>query len=120
MSVTTPDVQPGDVARRPFRVSRVGVVFLGVIVVPVALGAILNSYGALTDSGAVRMAFATVAGQTIAILSAVAIVVITLLRRLGAAQIALVVVVAAVITVSAISIMSSASDVLLTRIYLVR
>lgn len=45
---------------------------LGVIVMPLALSAALNSYGPLTEDGAIRMAFATVAGQTIAILSVIA------------------------------------------------
>ena len=103
------------VVRRPRRVSRWAVFVVGVIVIPLVLNVSLNSYGALTVDGAVRMAFATVAGQTIAILSAIAIVVLTV-KRYAIPSVIATTVIAAVITCTAVSIMAGAGDLLLIRL----
>ena len=83
--------------------------------IPLVLNVSLNSYGALTVDGAVRMAFATVAGQTIAILSAIAIVVLTV-KRYAIPSVIATTVIAAVITCTAVSIMAGAGDLLLIRL----
>ena len=104
------------VAKRSRRIGRGAILMVGVIVVPVALTVSLNSYGALTVDGALRMAFATVAGQTIAILSAITAVVLTVRRGYSPLSIAVFVLIAAAVTLIAISAMSSAGDLLLTRL----
>jgi len=92
---------------------------VGVIIVPLALGLLLNSYGPLTSDSAIRMAFATVAGQSVAIGSALAVVVITLFRRRGLGEVALFVIIGVVITLGALNAMAEAGDMLLTRLDLV-
>ncbi|MCD2441129.1 hypothetical protein LQ757_02455 [Agromyces sp. SYSU K20354] len=115
MTVPAATEQPA-VANRSRRISRGAILIVGVIVVPVALTVLLNSYGALTVDGALRMAFATVAGQTIAILSAITAVVLTVRRGYRPLPIAAFVLIAAAVTLFAISAMSSAGDLLLTRL----
>ena len=119
MSVTTPSLQAPDTAHGLSRLRRRGILFVGLIVIPFALSAILNSYGALTEENAIRMAFASVAGQTIAILSVIATVVLTVRRRAGVNQIVLFVVIAIVVTTGALNAMSNAAELLLTRLDLV-
>jgi len=104
------------VAKRSRRISRSFVLIVGVILAPVALSVALNSYGALTVDGAIRMAFGTVAGQTIAILSAITAVVLTVRRGYRFPAIAAMVVIAVAITLVAISNAASAGDLLLTRL----
>lgn len=104
---------------QPRRVRRSTILFLGVIVIPVALGLALNSYGPLTVDSALRMAAATVAGQTIAILSAVTAVILTVRRRYPARSVIAMVVIAAVITWISITAMSSAGEALITRLDLI-
>lgn len=87
--------------------------------IPIALSVLLNSYGPLTAESAWRMAAASVAGQTIAILSAVTAVVLTITRRYAWPAILAMLVIAAVITVAALSSMAGAGDLLMTRLDLV-
>ncbi|MCP2637739.1 hypothetical protein K0817_014370 [Microbacterium sp. HD4P20] len=103
-------------AERRRRISRGTVLIVGVLVIPFALSAALNSYGALTVDSALRMAFATVAGQTIAILSAIAAVVLTVRRRYALPAILAFALIAALITTWAIGTMASAGDLLLERL----
>lgn len=119
MSAPSAQLQPEVVIRRPREISRLGILALGVIVIPFALSAVLNSYGALTEESAVRMAFATVAGQTIAILSALVVVALTIARHRGVSQVAIAVAIACAVTFAAIGFMSSAGDLLLTRLDIV-
>jgi hypothetical protein len=110
--------------RRRYRFDRLGILLTGVLLVPFLLTALLNSYGPLTVDGAIRMAFATVAGQTIAILSTLAVLGITLARwrRTDHAllpQVILCVALAAVVTLHAVVSMSNAGDVLLSRLDLI-
>ncbi len=104
------------VAKRSRHLSRTAVLIVGVLVIPAALSIALNNYGALTVDGAIRMAFATVAGQTIAILSAITVIILTVRRRYALPAIAATVIIAAVITVVGISNMATAADLLLTRL----
>jgi hypothetical protein len=117
MSAVSAESQVVAVRRR--RISRGLVLVLGVIVVPFALSLALNSYGALTVDGALRMAFATVAGQTIAILSAVAAVVLTITQRRPWPSLVFFLVVGAFITLAALSSVGTAGDLLLTRLDLI-
>ena len=119
MSDVTSSPLVAETSRRPRRVSRASIMFLGVIVIPFALGAILNSYGPLTEESAIRMAFATVAGQTVAILSAIATVVVTVIRRADVGQVILIAAIALFVTLGALSVMAGASDALLARLHLV-
>ena len=109
----TPTVQ------RPHRISNTTILILGVIVIPFALSAALNSYGPLTVDSALRMAASTVAGQTIAILSVGTATVLAIKRRYSVMTVLATVVIAAMVTSSAVSTMARAGDELLTRIDLV-
>ncbi|MCS5718795.1 hypothetical protein N1027_11685 [Herbiconiux sp. CPCC 205763] len=119
MSVLSPQTPTTTAKRRSFRVNRVAILALGVIVVPFALTAMFNSYGALTEESAIRMAFATVGGQTVAILSGAAAFVITAMRRRNPAQLVLFFLIAVFIVLSALGIIAAASDLLLTRLDLI-
>lgn len=63
------------------RLSRGLILIAGVVLIPFALGLIFNSYHTVTEESAVRQAFALVAGQTIAMLTAHAVVVVTAMER---------------------------------------
>jgi len=106
-------------AKRTRRFSRGTVLIVGVLVVPFALSVALNNYGALTIDGALRMAFATVAGQTIAILSAIAAVILTIKRRYAWPAVLAFVIIAAAITSWALGSVASAGELLLTRLDLI-
>ena len=106
-------------ASGPRRISRATILILGVLVIPAVLSITLNSYGALTVDGALRMAFATVAGQTIAILSAILVVVLTVTRRYAWPAIVGVAIIAFVITQFALGSMATAGDLLLNRLDLI-
>lgn len=107
--------QPAQTKAR-YRISRLGVFIAGVIVIPIVLSVATNSWGPLTVDSAMRMAFGAVAGQTIAILSAITIVVLTVTRRYAIATIVVVSIVAIVIIVNATSAMAHAGDMLLTQL----
>lgn len=94
------------------RIRRRTILILGVLVIPAALSLTFNSYGPLTEESALRMAAATVAGQTIAILSAITAIAITIKRRQSPVA---VLIVAALIILAAISAMSAAGDSLINR-----
>lgn len=100
---------------RRFPVNRRMVLIFGAIVIPFALSAIFNSYGPLTEETALRMAFAGVAGQTIAILSAVAIVVMTIRRRL-LVQLPVVALIAALVIATAVGAMTTQGTLLVQRL----
>ncbi|WP_232499292.1 hypothetical protein [Agromyces humatus] len=87
----------------------------GVIVVPVLLAFAFNSYTAPDDAAFIRMAFAQVAGNTIAIATMLTLVILSVASRTKAATSTLVLSAAIVILVSAGSL-SNAADTLLQRI----
>jgi hypothetical protein len=107
--------QPAQATAR-YRISRLGVFIAGVIVIPIVLSVATNSWGPLTVDSAMRMAFGAVAGQTIAILSAITIVVLTVARRYAIATIVVVSIIALVIIINATSAMAHAGDMLLTQL----
>ncbi len=119
MSTPTVQSQPTAAVPRSFRLSPTGILLLGAIAIPFALTVALNSYGPLTEDSAIRMAFTAVAGQTIAILSAIAALAVTISRRPHVAQIAVFVIIAAAVTLAAIEGMMSASELLLNNLELV-
>lgn len=112
-------VDTAPTAKKSRGISRGGILVLEVVVIPFALSAALSSYGALTTESALRMAFATVAGQTIAIISAIVAVVLTVRRRYAWPAIMAFALIAAVITTWAVGSMASAGDLLLDRLELI-
>ena len=112
-------VEPTAIAapRRP--VSRAIVFVVGVLVIPFAISAIFNGYGALTVDSAFRMHAATIAGQTIAILTAVLVVGLTIRRRYALPAILAVSLIAMLVTAHAFGAIESSGDLLLTRLDLI-
>lgn len=93
------------------------VLLMSVLVLPAALPVLLNSYGALTEESAMRMAFATVAGQTVAMLGALAAVVLTIVQRRRG--LILFVLIGFVVIVCAVAAMGTAGELLLARLDLI-
>ncbi|QEW03046.1 hypothetical protein [Microbacterium lushaniae] len=115
--MTTPSTtQDGPAAKRRPRISRGTVLVLGVVVIPVALGAALHGYGPLTEDTAIRMAFTAVAGKTITILSAITAVVLTIKRGYALPAILGMLLIAALIAAWAIGGMASTGELLLERL----
>ncbi|MGJ0390033.1 hypothetical protein [Microbacterium sp. CGR1] len=98
---------------------RRAVLILSLFVIPFAISALLNSYGPLTADSAIRMAFATVAGQTIAIGGAVAALVITVVSLRSLPGVIFFTLIALVVTMYAFTVMGNAGQVLLDRLDLV-
>lgn len=118
--MTTPAVlDQAPAVKRPYRVSNTTIVILGIWVIPFVLSAAFNSYGPVTVDSALRMAAAAVAGQTIAIMSVITATVIAIERRYSVMKVLATVVIAVLVTSSAVSTMAAAGDDLLTRIDLV-
>jgi hypothetical protein len=81
---------------------------LGVLVVPLLLVVATTSYGDAPDAAAwVQMAFGVVAGQTIAIVTVVGVLVTAIVRRSGVGSIATFAIIAGVVTSLALSTISS-------------
>ncbi|WP_323958872.1 hypothetical protein GC088_09955 [Arthrobacter sp. JZ12] len=98
------------------RIRRSTVLILGVVVIPAVLGLALNSYGPLTVDSALRMAAAAVAGQTIAILSAIAAVILTIKRR---QNLAVIIIIAVLIIGNALNTMGAAGESLISWLDLI-
>ncbi|WP_314649745.1 hypothetical protein [uncultured Microbacterium sp.] len=103
----------------PWYLRRRLILLASVVVVPVALTAALNSYGPLTEESALRMAFATVAGMTAAVLGAVAALVVTLARRRSIPGVIFFALVLVFVTTWALAAVSGAGDLLLERLALI-
>ncbi|MCR2786103.1 MULTISPECIES: hypothetical protein [unclassified Microbacterium] len=110
-----PVVEKNPLMKRPRPISRGTVLAVGVILIPMALTVAFNSYGALTVDGALRMAFATVAGQTIAILSAITALVLTVKRRYAWPTTVAFAIITALVTMWAFGSIASAGESLLNR-----
>ncbi|PTT19448.1 hypothetical protein DBR36_07560 [Microbacterium sp. HMWF026] len=78
---TAQQVEEGAALRPRRHLSRGLLLITGVILIPFVLGLIFTSYNTVTEESALRQAFAGVAGQTIAILTAIAVVVATAVER---------------------------------------
>lgn len=100
------------------RVRRTTVLIWGCLIVPFAISVVFNGWGSLTEESALRMAFATVAGQTITILSAMSVVVLTVLMKRWR-QVPFFVVASAYIVLLAWGQMSGAGEDLLERLELI-
>ena len=105
--------------QRPLQLRPVAILLLGVLVVPVVLTAAFNSYGPLTEESAIRMAFATVAGQVIAVLTGIVTVCFAVKRRHNVMQIAILIAVAVAIVFNAVAMSMTAGDLLLSRLDLI-
>lgn len=95
------------------------VLIVSLFVIPIALSASLNSYGPLTVDSALRMAFASVAGQTVAILGALVAFVITLTSRRSVPGVIFFALVAFFVTANAITAMGGTGQLLLERLDLI-
>lgn len=96
------------------------VLIVSLFVIPIALSASLNSYGPLTVDSALRMAFASVAGQTVAILGALAAFVITLTpSRRSLPGVVFFALVVFFVTTNAVTAMSGTGQLLLDRLDLI-
>jgi len=94
------------------------VLIMSCFVIPFALAALLNSYGPLTQESALRMAFTSVAGQTIAIGGALAALVITVVspRTRNIPGIVFFALLAVVVTANAVMAMGATGQLLLDRL----
>jgi len=110
---------PAVVRPRRVQLTSFMMLLLGAVVVPVALAVTFNGWGPLTEESAIRMAFATVAGQAVAVLSGLLVAAVAIRRRDGRAKVIVLVVVALMITTNAFAIITSAGDLLLSRLDLV-
>ncbi len=88
----------------------------GVLVVPFLLVLACNSYGPPDDAAYVRMAFASVAGHTIAILSCVAALVYAYRHPSGRTAFTITSIVCGFLIIQSTGGLSSASELLLQRL----
>ena len=95
------------------------ILVMSIFVVPALLSVLLNSYGPLTVESAIRMACATIAGQTVAIGGAAAALVITITRRRSIPGIVLFAIILVVVAVYASAAMESAGHLLIDRLDLI-
>ncbi|MEV5069815.1 hypothetical protein MRBLMI12_001397 [Microbacterium sp. LMI12-1-1.1] len=86
------------------------------VVVPVAFGLLFNSWTAPDDEAHVRMAFATVAGATLAIATVLGLLVDRIIRRATVSTIAIFTVIAFVVVPYELNAISRAAELLLTRL----
>ncbi|KJQ53209.1 hypothetical protein [Microbacterium sp. SA39] len=113
---TEPQIRRGGV---PWWARRRLILIVSLWVVPLALNVALNSYGPLTAESALRMAFATVAGQTIAIIGAVAALVVTITHRRPLAGIVFFGLVLMFVVAYALTAMEGAGVTILERLDLI-
>ena len=88
------------------------------VVVPVALSLLTNSWSAPDDEDYVRMAFANVAGATLAIATVVGLLVDRIVRRATPSTIGIFLVIALVVVPYELNAISRAGDLLLDRLAL--
>jgi hypothetical protein len=88
----------------------------GLVVVPTALVLLFGQSSAPDDATYVRMAFATVAGSTIAIATVLGLLVDRIIRRATPSTIAIFALIALVVAPWQLHIISSAADTLLIRL----
>ncbi len=88
----------------------------GILVIPALLMLLANSYSAPDAAAHVRMAFANVAGQTIAIVTVAGLLVWQIVSRARRIEIIRFAAIGAVVTFYAVSIIRAAGDILLQRL----
>ena len=91
-------------------------ILVGVVVIPWSLALLSNSRGAPDDAAFVRMAFASVAGATIAIVTVVGLFLDRLVRRAAGSTIVTLGVLAVVVTLVQIQALVGAGNTLLQRL----
>jgi hypothetical protein len=113
-----------DVATKPrpgtsLRGFSVPILLVGaLVVVPVTLGLLTTSWSTPDDAAFVRMAFASVAGATLAIATVLGLLVDRIIRRATVSTIAIFAVIALVVVPWQLRIISDAADLLLVRLSL--
>lgn len=110
---TKPRTRPGT-SLRGF--SAPAVLGIGVVIVPVVLGLAFGNVAAPDDLAFVRMAFATVAGATVAIVSVTALLLDRIFRRASISTIAIFAAIALVVVPWEVAAIRTAGDMLLTRL----
>lgn len=88
----------------------------GVFVIPILLGLLFNSWSTPDAAAYVRMAFASVAGGTIAIVTVVGLLVHRVARQAPASTIAILGVIAVFVTLASVQGIASAADLLVLRL----
>jgi Co/Zn/Cd efflux system component len=109
---TAQQVEEGTKLRPRRRPSRALILIAGAVLIPLVLALIFTSYHTVTEESAVRQAFALVAGQTIAMLTAIAVVVVTAVERRWR-ELPLFVVIALAVISSAVSSLTRTGEQLL-------
>lgn len=94
------------------------VLLIGVLIIPVALSFAFNSWSAPDDAAYVRMAFANVAGATIAILTVLGLLLDRIIRRASLSTIAIFAVITLIVVPWQLSAVSTSGDLLLLRLSL--
>ncbi|WP_435748462.1 hypothetical protein [Microbacterium sp. PMB16] len=89
------------------------ILVIGVVLIPMGLGLAFNSWSAPDADAYVRMAFAQVAGATVAIVTVVGLVVQRIVRRSSVGDIAWFALIAVVITTWQVTGLSRTADFLL-------
>ncbi|MFB7883421.1 hypothetical protein [Microbacterium sp. NPDC056057] len=90
----------------------------GLVIVPIGLALLTTGYEAPDDAASVRMAFASVAGATVAIITVLGLLVDRIVRRASLSTIAIFAVIALVVVPWQLSAVSRTADLLLTRLAL--
>jgi hypothetical protein len=88
----------------------------GIFVVPLSLALLANSYSAPDAAAYVRMAFANVAGQTVAIVTVAGLLVWQIVSRARLTEIIRFAAIGAAVTFYAVSIIAAGGDMLLQRL----
>jgi len=94
------------------------ILLVGIVVVPIGLALLTTGSEAPDDDAYVRMAFASVAGATIAIITVLGLLADRIVRRASASTIAIFTVIAVVVVPWQLGAVSGAGDLLLTRLSL--
>lgn len=119
MQATAIDTRKSDAPGEPWWARRRLILVASLVLIPIALSLGFNSYGPLTTESALRMAFATIAGATIAILGTLFALGITLTRRRNVAGVIAFALLTVVVVAYEGAVMGSAGDLLLQRLALV-
>jgi xanthine/uracil permease len=92
------------------------VLVIGVIVIPVALSVVSGNVSEPDENSYIRMAFATVAGATVAIVSVMGLLLDRIIRRASTATIAILSVIALVVVSWEVNAIRGAGETLLIRL----
>ncbi|WP_127476548.1 hypothetical protein [Microbacterium sulfonylureivorans] len=110
---TTPRTRPGTSVKG---FSAPAVLLMGVVIIPTALGIAFGNVSAPDDEAYVRMAFATVAGATVAIVAVLGLLIDRIVRRATISTIALFSFLALIVVPWQLSAIAAASELVLARL----